>query len=187
MKTTSIITKIFSNPVLVKIGNILIYPFYRKSSGINPYDILFNYFIPQKIFLINGSVPWPVHHSSLVYDQHKIKIGKGVAPGSMPGNYIQGKNGIIFGNNVWIAPGVGIISANHDIDNYHKWKVSPPIEIGNNVWIGMNAVILPGIKIGDNVVIGANSLVNRDIPANTVAAGNPCRVIKEKNTYCENS
>ncbi|MDU4326324.1 MAG: DapH/DapD/GlmU-related protein, partial [Clostridium celatum] len=53
------------------------------------------------------------------------------------------------------------------------------ITIGNNVWIGGNVVITPGVNIGDNVVIGAGSVVTRDIPANVVAAGNPCRVIKE--------
>ena len=53
-----------------------------------------------------------------------------------------------------------------------------PVKIGNNVQIGANAVILPGITIGNNVVIGALSLVNRDIPSNVIAVGNPCKIIK---------
>ena len=56
--------------------------------------------------------------------------------------------------------------------------IMPGITIGNNVWIGANCAILPGVTIGDNVTIGAGSVVNRDIPSNTVAVGNPCRVIK---------
>lgn len=48
----------------------------------------------------------------------------------------------------------------------------------NNVWIGGNVVVLPGVKIGDNSVIGAGSVVNKDVPANVVAVGNPCRVMK---------
>lgn len=54
-----------------------------------------------------------------------------------------------------------------------------PIKIGNNVWIGGNVIVLPGVTIGDNSVIGAGSVVNKDIPANVVAVGNPCKVIKE--------
>lgn len=53
-----------------------------------------------------------------------------------------------------------------------------PIGVGNNVWIGGNVTVLPGITIGNNVTIGAGSVVTRDIPDNTLAVGNPCRVIK---------
>ena len=54
-----------------------------------------------------------------------------------------------------------------------------PFVSGNNVWIGAQVCVLPGVTIGDNTVIGAGSVVNRDIPANVIAAGNPCRVIRE--------
>ena len=54
-----------------------------------------------------------------------------------------------------------------------------PIKVGNNVWIGAGVTVLPGVTIGDNVTIGAGSIVNRDIPSNCVAAGVPCRVIRE--------
>lgn len=57
-----------------------------------------------------------------------------------------------------------------------------PIKVGNNVWIGGNVVVLPGVTIGDNVVIGAGSVVNKDIPSNSVAVGNPCKVIKSLET-----
>ena len=72
---------------------------------------------------------------------------------------------------------MNIISWNHrNILNYAK-----PIEIGNNVWIGGNVVVLPGVTIGDNCVIGAGSIVTKDIPKDSVAVGNPCKVIKNLN------
>lgn len=156
--------------------------FYPKSKGI-PLVFLLYYFIPQKILRINGNVLWPVHFTSKVSFRKNIKIGNRTAPGLSPGCYIQGRGGIIIGNNVRIAPNVGIISSNHRLEDYDLWDEIQPIEIGDNVWIGMNSVILQGVKIGDNVVIGCNSVVNKDIPANSIAAGNPCRIIKEKGPY----
>jgi len=91
-------------------------------------------------------------------------------------------NKVKFGDNVFIAPNCGFYTAGHPLDAETRNKgieYAKPIEIGNNVWIGGNVVVLPGVKIGDNTVIGAGSVVNKDIPANVVAVGNPCRVIKE--------
>ena len=87
-----------------------------------------------------------------------------------------------MGNNVMLAPNVAIYTAGHPIhpdSRNSAYEYGIGITIGNNVWIGGNVVITPGVNIGDNVVIGAGSVVTRDIPANVVAAGNPCRVIKE--------
>lgn len=58
-------------------------------------------------------------------------------------------------------------------------EYAKPIKVGNNVWFGGNVCVLPGVTIGDNVVIGAGSVVNKDIPSNVVAVGNPCKVVKE--------
>lgn len=87
-----------------------------------------------------------------------------------------------FGNNVFIAPNCGFYTAGHPIEAKERNKgleYAKPIEIGDNVWIGGNVVVLPGVKIGNNSVIGAGSVVNKDIPENTVAVGNPCRPIKK--------
>lgn len=87
-----------------------------------------------------------------------------------------------FGDNVFIAPNCGFYTAGHPLDYETRNKgleYAKPIKIGNNVWIGGNVIVLPGITIGNNVVIGAGSLVNKDIPSNSVAVGNPCRVIKK--------
>lgn len=112
-----------------------------------------------------------------------MKVARDSAPGLSNGCYIQAKNGIVIGSNLRMGPGVGLVSANHNPDNYDEWLLANPIVIGNNVWLGMNAVILPGVEIGNNVIIGANSVVNKNIPDNSIAAGNPCCVIREKAPY----
>ena len=87
-----------------------------------------------------------------------------------------------IGRNVMIAPNVSIYTAGHPLhpDSRNSgYEYGIPITIGDNVWIGGNSVILPGVTIGSNVVIGAGSVVTKDIPDNRVAAGNPCRIIRE--------
>lgn len=133
--------------------------------------------------IIHFDIPWYVHYTSRVPHWRNIRLGKNVEPGAGIANYIQALNGIIFGSNIRIGPNVSIISANHNIDDYDKHDKAEPIVIGNDVWIAANVVILPGVHIGNNVVIGAGSIVNRDIPDNSIAAGNPCKVIKEKSEY----
>jgi acetyltransferase-like isoleucine patch superfamily enzyme len=157
--------------------------FYPKAKGINPLHILATSFFTQKILRINGRVPWPVNFRSRVLYHRNIFIGNRSAPGWSHGCYIQGRNGLIIGNNLRMGPNVGLISANHSTDDYDKWDKTEPIIIGDNVWIGMNSVILPGVKIGNNVIIGANSLVTKDIPDNVIAVGNPCKVLKQKEDY----
>lgn len=156
--------------------------FYPKARGIHLMYLLY-FFFPQKIVRINGSIPWPVHYTSRILFSKNIKVGNHSAPGMTGNCYIQARNGIFIGHNLRMGPGVGLISANHSEEDYDRHIHGEPIVIGDNVWIGMNAVILPGVRIGDNVIIGANSVVNRDLPSNVVAAGNPCRVLREKKPY----
>ncbi len=58
-----------------------------------------------------------------------------------------------------------------------KWKAAKPITIGDNVWLGGGAIVLPGVTIGDNTVVGAGAVVTKDLPADVIAVGNPARVI----------
>jgi maltose O-acetyltransferase len=91
------------------------------------------------------------------------------------------KNKITIGDRVYIAPNVCFYASGHDVQNPSQ-IIGGDIVIGDNVWIGANAIILPGISIGANCVIGAGSVVTRSIPENSVAAGNPARVLKTKET-----
>ena len=100
-----------------------------------------------------------VNHNSVFLDCAKIKIGK----------------------NTFIGPNCGLYTAVHPTNAKERiegkeW--AEPITIGEGVWLGGNVVVLPGVKIGDRAVIGAGSVVTKDIPADVVAVGNPCKVIK---------
>lgn len=90
---------------------------------------------------------------------------------------------INIGKYCLIAPNVTITTTGHPIDpELRKTKMySFPVNIGDNVWIGIGAIILPGISIGKNTVIGAGSVVTKDIPEDVVAFGNPCKVIRKIN------
>lgn len=86
-----------------------------------------------------------------------------------------------FGNHVFIGPNVSIYTACHPLEQEERDKGvewAEPVTIGDSVWIGGNAVILPGVTIGSNVVIGAGSVVTHDVPDNVVVAGNPAKIIK---------
>lgn len=89
---------------------------------------------------------------------------------------------IYVGNNVMFAPNVTIATATHPIQpklREQGVQYNVDVHIGNNVWIGAGATVLPGVTIGDNSVIGAGSLVTKDIPSGVVAVGNPCKVVRE--------
>lgn len=88
---------------------------------------------------------------------------------------------IYVGDYTMFGPNVTVVTAAHPIQPMLREKVlqyNVPVHIGRNVWIGAGVTILPGITIGDNSVIGAGSIVTKDIPANVVAVGNPCRVMR---------
>ncbi len=93
---------------------------------------------------------------------------------------------ITIGDNCMIAPGVHIYTATHPLeykdrnmkDDGSCLELSKPVTIGNNVWIGGRAVILPGVTIGDGAVIGGGAVVHKDVPANAVVGGNPAKILK---------
>ena len=123
--------------------------------------------------------PFHVDYGENIYLGNNVEINMGCV--------FLDCNRITIGDNSAIAPGVHIYAVTHPTapqerlpENSTFWKSSTaPVTIGRNVWIGGGSIILAGVTIGDNTTIGAGSVVNRDIPANCVAVGNPCRVIKK--------
>lgn len=141
-----------------------------------------NIFI-QKIIGINRKVKWPVHYSSKIVAPENIKPGSR-APGFNMSCYLDGRNGITLGKNVWIGPRVSIISQNHSLDNYKKYLKGDSIKIGDNCWIAANVVILPGVEIGNHVVIAAGSVVTKSfIEDNIIIGGVPAKKIKSISKY----
>ncbi len=97
------------------------------------------------------------------------------------GGVILDCNRVEIGDNVLCGPRVQIYAATHPVEAALRLtgrELARPVVIGHNVWIGGGAIVCPGVSIGDNTTIGAGSVVTRTIPANVVAAGNPCRIIK---------
>lgn len=89
---------------------------------------------------------------------------------------------ITIGDNVLFGPRVGIFTTNHAIDPLERAQgacYAKPVTIGNNVWFGANVTVNQGVTVGDNTVIGSGSVITKDIPANVVAAGVPCNVLRE--------
>lgn len=89
---------------------------------------------------------------------------------------------VTFGDNVFVAPDCGFYTAGHPLDADRRNKgleYAKPITVGNNVWFGGGVKVMPGVTIGDGAVIGGGSVVTKDIPANMIAVGNPCKPIRE--------
>ena len=109
-----------------------------------------------------------------------ISIGKNVSINAFV--HMWGHGQIIIGDNCLIASHVSINSVSHDPDAmlYRESIIEKKVIIGDNVWIGSHAVILPGVTIGDNAIIGASALVNKDVPANAIVAGVPAKILRYK-------
>lgn len=175
--------------MLKKVKHLIKQMLYPKANLDNfPISKTLKFFLFQKIFRINGKIPFPTHFSSTIYSINNIVFmdvdnnGKYLQPwiGLSPGIYIQAINGIQFGKNVYIGPGVKIISADHNLYNYEEHTKSKPIIIGDNVWIGSNCIILKSVILGDHTVVGAGSVVTKSFEeGNCIIAGNPARCIKK--------
>lgn len=107
-----------------------------------------------------------------------INLGKNVFINS--GCRFQDQGGIFIGDDVLVGHNVIIATLNHGFKPENRADLIPaPVRIGNKAWIGSGSIILPGITIGENAVVAAGSVVAKDVPANTVVAGNPARILRE--------
>lgn len=106
-----------------------------------------------------------------------IHVGKNVFINS--GCRFQDQGGIFIGDGVLIGHNVVLATLNHDVDPEKRSDMYPePIRIGNNVWIGAQATVLPGVTIGDGAIVAAGAVVNRDVPAKVIVGGVPAKIIK---------
>tara|TARA_B100001027_G_scaffold216378_1_gene192549 strand:- start:148 stop:654 length:507 start_codon:yes stop_codon:yes gene_type:complete len=149
-----------------------------------PFDLFIKIrsFIYRRIFK-SSSGKFNILDSVVINHPQNVSIGNRVSIHQFC--YFDAQSEIDIGDDVSIGCGVTMITSSHNFmkkDQAIKDQgvICKPIKINDNVWIGSNVTILQGVKIGKNTVIGANSLVNKDIPENVVAAGAPCKVIRER-------
>ncbi|MEK4967869.1 sugar O-acetyltransferase [Cytobacillus sp. FSL R7-0696] len=113
-----------------------------------------------------------------------IKVGKNVFINS--GCRFQDQGGITIGDGVLIGHNVVLATLNHDIDPRKRGTMHPaPITIGNDVWIGANATVVPGVTIGDGAIIAAGAVVTKDVPQNVIVGGVPAKILKKIETSQE--
>jgi acetyltransferase-like isoleucine patch superfamily enzyme len=166
-----------SRQLIIKVLRLL-WPQYMNGPQEHSLSIVLQSLFIQKILRINSHVPWPVHPTSKVLIPEKIERGTRT-PGLARGCHIDGRNGIIFGKNVWIGPRVCIISQNHDVLNYRRYIKQQGIRIGDNCWIGAGAIILPGVYLGNHTIVGAGAVVTKSFPdGDILVAGNPAKIKK---------
>lgn len=140
-------------------------------------------FIFQRIFRNNAHVKSSVNYTSVIvgknlhYHRDKNTL---VSLASSNCLYIQSLCSVYLGENILIAPGVKIVSSNHSLQlDRQGGEFSSPIKIGDNVWLGAGAIVLPGVEIADGVVVAAGAVVTRSIlEKNVVVAGCPAKIIK---------
>ena len=120
---------------------------------------------------------FPIHPTCTIANIRKIYVGINSTV-ARPGCYLQGAGTIRFGNYVQLAPNVGILSANHDLYDQHKYNVAP-IVIGDYSWIGMNSVVTAGVTLGPRTIVAAGAVVTKSFPDGyCVVAGVPAKVVK---------
>lgn len=147
-----------------------------------PFSRWFVNFIFQRLFRLNADIPFQVHFTSTVIAGKGIFVGRNVwkSFALSGGCYIQGGNGIYIGDDTIFAPGVKIISANHDTKNITSWSHERPLRIGCRCWIGANAVILPGVELGDDCMIGAGTIVTHSFSEKSIVVGVPGSILDKK-------
>ena len=154
-------------------------------------DVIHNYNLlrpsenQKKLELLKGLLGHIGDDSIIINQPFRCDYGKQISVGKrFFANFnftVLDEAKVTIGDDCFIGPNVSIYTACHSTDpvernSRREW--AEPVTIGDNVWIGGSVTILPGVNIGDNVTIGAGSVVTKDIPSNSIAVGNPCKVMK---------
>lgn len=161
----------------------------------------FNWVLDFELLLVTWAGLLPSHLLRLfIYSLAGVKIGKGsrihigtrffypaniaIGEGSVIGDnaFLDGRDRLIIGNHVDIASGVMIYNSEHDINSEDFGAIIAPVEIGDYVFIGPRAIILPGVKIGKGAVVAAGAVVTKDVEEFTIVGGVPAQVIGERKT-----
>lgn len=135
----------------------------------------------RNILRLDRTYPFPVALNARISDPKNIKFHPDNLDNfQSPGIYLQNFSGsITLGYGCYLAPNVGIITANHDPLNLDVHAESKDVVIGDYCWIGMNSVILPGVVLGDRTIVGAGSVVTKsNLEGNCILAGSPAKVIR---------
>lgn len=136
----------------------------------------------QKILRINAHVPWPVSPSIAISNPENLVFSTDDLNNFQTfGCYFQNFSArIVLGRGTYVAPNVGIITANHDPADLARHLPAADVVLGENCWIGMNAMILPGVQLGPHTVVGAGAVVTKSFPRGwCVVVGNPARSIRD--------
>lgn len=140
----------------------------------------------RNILRLDVPTPWPVNFTCSISNPKNITFHiDDIRNFQSPGLYIQNfKAHIYIGKGSYIAPNVGLITANHNINNLDVHEDGKDINIGKKCWIGMNSVILPGVILGDRTIVAAGSVVTKSFPeGNAVIGGVPAKFIKKIKEY----
>lgn len=141
-------------------------------------------FFQKNILRLGQPMPWPTGLTCRISDAKNITFHPNDLNNfQSPGIYFQNfKAHIYLGQGSYIGPNVGIITANHKIDNLDEHEDGKDVVIGNNCWIGMNVVILPGVILGNKTIVAAGSVVTQSFPeGNLIIGGSPARLLRDNN------
>lgn len=148
-------------------------------------SIRFCNFLAQRIFRLNADSKWSVNFTSRVIHSNNIVLSDSAAlfMALSGGCYFNGQCGIQIGEGTIFAPGVKVVSSNHDLYDYSIHSRDVPIRIGSNCWLGAGCIVLPGVQLGDHVIVAAGSVVTKSFDSNLLIGGVPARIIKELGPY----
>ncbi len=173
--------KIFKQLAYFFLG--IFYKELNKSDSNYAVKRLIKYAYKQKIIGYNCNVPWPVHFTSQVKCSEKIQRGTKY-PGYAKGCYIDGRNGIVFEENVITGPHVSIISQNHDSTDFNNYIAGKSIIIRKNSWLSTGCIILPEVELGEHTIVAAGAVVTKSFSeGNQVIGGNPAKLLKKIEPY----